>query len=219
MKEEAGNVIQGWGGPGPGYEWPETEHGIHVDYKGNVWISANGAKDNQILKFTNDGKFLMQIGHSGKSKGSLDTENLNKPSGIYVYQRTNEVFVSDGYINRRVIVFDADTGAFKRLWGAYGNKPDDSVPRTPPYEGPAPQQFNNVNGILISNDDLVYVADRHNNRIQVFKPDGTFVKEAFVAREVRTPSGTTKDLAFSPDSRQQFLYVACGDEHIRILNR
>jgi DNA-binding beta-propeller fold protein YncE len=217
--DSSGNFIQGWGGPGPGYDWPEREHGITIDYRGNVWISGEGKKDNFFLKFTKTGKFLLQIGHVGKSTGSNDTENLNAATKAFVYPKTNEVFIADGYINRRVIVFDADTGAFKRLWGAYGNKPDDSVPRTPPFEGPAPRQFNNVHGILISNDDLVYVADRHNNRIQVFKPDGTFVKEAFVAREVRTPTGTVKDLAFSPDSRQQFLYVACGDEHIRILNR
>jgi len=127
----AGNFIQGWGGPGPGYEWPETEHAIHVDYKGNVWISGAESRqrtvDNQVLKFTKDGKFLMQIGHNGQSKGSNDTENLNQPTGLYVYPKTNELFASDGYVNKRVIVFDADTGAFKRMWGAYGNKPDDSV--------------------------------------------------------------------------------------------
>ena len=217
--DSSGNFIQGWGGPGPGYDWPEREHGITIDYRGNVWISGEGKKDNFFLKFTKAGKFLLQIGKAGQSNGSNDAENTNGATKAFIYPKTNEVFIADGYINRRVIVFDADTGAFKRLWGAYGNKPDDSVPRTPPWEGPPSQQFNNVHGILISNDDLVYVADRHNNRIQVFKPDGTFVKEAFVGREVRTPTGTVKDLAFSPDSQQKFLYVAGGDEHIRILNR
>jgi hypothetical protein len=231
--DAAGNFIQGWGGPGPGYDWPDTEHGITVDYRGNVWIAGNGKKDNQILKFTKAGKFLLQIGHPGKSTGSSDTENLNEPTKVSVDPRTNEVFVADGYINRRVIVFDADTGQFKRLWGAYGNKPDDAAPRirrTPfdlpssqPLESltkdPPPQQFNLVHAVIISNDDLLYVADRSNNRIQVFKPDGTFVKEAFVARETLTYVGTVIDLAFSPDKAQQFLYVASGDERIRILNR
>ena len=176
----------------------------------------------------------MQIGHPGKSTGSSDTENLNEPTTVYVYPKTNEAFISDGYVNRRVIVFDADTGAFKRLWGAYGNKPDDSVPRLRrfPFDRPeslplvsllgenAPQQFNLVHAVVISNDDLVYVADRSNNRIQVFKPDGEFVKEAFVAREVLTPvAGTVGSLAFSPDSKQQFLYVTGGDDHLRILDR
>ena len=228
-----GNLVQAWGGPGSGFDWPESEHGISTDYKGNVWIGGNGKKDNQFLKFTKSGKFLMQIGHPAKSTGSADTENLNEPTKAFVYPKTNEVFISDGYINRRVIVFDADTGAFKRLWGAYGKKPDDTLPRIHriPFErpqdlpvqtlfqGPPPEQFNLVHSVLISNDDLVYVADRSNNRIQVFKPDGTFVKEAFVARDVGTPVGTAIDLAFSPDERQQFLYVASGDERIRILNR
>jgi DNA-binding beta-propeller fold protein YncE len=228
-----GNFIQGWGGPGPGYDWPDTEHGITVDYRGDVWIAGNGKRDNQVLKFSKAGKFLLQIGHPDKSTGSSDTENLNEPTKAFVNPRTNEVFIADGYINRRVVVFDANTGEFKRLWGAYGKKPDDAGPRMrrTPFdlpssqplqslvEDPPPQQFNLVHAVIISNDDLVYVADRSNNRIQVFKPDGTFVQEAFVARETLTHVGTTVDLAFSPDKAQQFLYVASGDERIRILNR
>jgi DNA-binding beta-propeller fold protein YncE len=137
-----------------------------------------------------------------------------------VYQKTNEVFVADGYGNRRVIVFDADTGAYKRHWGAYGNKPDDTVPRTRVYEGPGPQQFNTVHGIRISNDDLVYVGDRVNNRIQVFRPDGTFVKEGYIERKTSTPEGTAFDIAFSPDKQQQFLYVPDGsNKKVQILNR
>lgn len=133
-----GNFIEGWGGPGTGYDWPENEHGITIDYKGNVWIGGNGKKENQFLKFTKTGKFLLQIGHPGQSTGSNDTSNFNEPTKAFVYQKTNEVFISDGYVNRRVIVFDADTGAFKRLWGAYGNKPDDSVARVrrPPFDRP-----------------------------------------------------------------------------------
>ena len=228
-----GKLVQEWGGPGEGYDWPEREHGITIDYHDNVWIGGAGKNDNQILKFTKSGKFLLQIGKSGKSTGSNDAQNLNEPSSIFVYQKTNEVFVSDGYVNRRVIVFDADTGAFKRMWGAYGNKPDDSIPRIrrAPFDrpqdlpvdsltkDPAPQQFNLVHAVLISNDDLVYVAERSNNRIQVFKPDGTFVKEAFVERGMATPSGSTGSLAFSADSRQQFLYVTGGDDTLRILDR
>lgn len=121
--DENGNYVQGWGGPGAGYEWPADEHAIHVDYKNNVWISSAGGPrlrertENQILKFTRDGKFLMQIGKRGASKGSLDTENFNNPADIQVFEKTNEVFVADGYVNRRVIVMDADTGKFKRMWG------------------------------------------------------------------------------------------------------
>jgi hypothetical protein len=136
--DAAGNLIQAWGGPAPGYEWPDTEHGIFVDYKDNVWISGNGDKDTNILKFTKSGKFLLQIGHHGKSGGSNDTENLNRPAGIAVYAKTNEVFVADGYGNRRVIVYDADTGAYKRHWGAYGKKPDDTASNARTFAGPGP---------------------------------------------------------------------------------
>jgi DNA-binding beta-propeller fold protein YncE len=219
--DSLGNYIQGWGGPGPGYEWPDNEHGIYVDYEGDVWVGGNTiGKDDQILKFTNNGKFLLQIGHEGKSQGSSDIENLNRPTQVVVYQKTNEVFVADGYQNRRVIVFDADTGKFKRMWGAYGNRPDDSAPRMRSYDGAAPQQFNLVHGISISRDDLVYVSDRINNRIQVFTPDGKFVKEGFVARRTLDTRGTAFGLAFSPDKEQKFIYVADGaNDKIRILDR
>jgi len=218
--DQAGNVVQGWGGPGPGYEWPDLEHGIFVDYKENVWITGNGGKDTNILKFTRNGKFLLQIGHHGKSGGNNDTENLNRPAGIVVYPKTNEVLVADGYNNRRVIVFDADTGDFKRMWGAYGNKPDDNAPRARIYEGPGSPQFNLLHGIRISNDGLVYVADRVNSRIQVFKPEGTFVKEGYIERKTSSNEGTAFDIAFSPDKQQQFIYVPDGsNKKVQILNR
>lgn len=219
--DSSGNYLQGWGGPGSGYEWPENEHGIYVDFKGNVWVGGNAIeKDDQILKFSNNGKFLLQIGQAGKSQGSIDHENLNRPAQVVVYPKTNEVFVADGYQNRRVIVFDAETGKFKRMWGAYGNQPDDLAPRTRAFDGPAPQQFNLVHGISISRDDLVYVSDRNNNRVQVFTLDGRFVKEGFVARHTLDPRGTAFGLAFSADPDQEFLYVADGaNDKVRILDR
>jgi hypothetical protein len=218
--DQAGNVVQAWGGPSSGqsYEWPDNEHGIFVDSKDNVWITGNGDKDAQILKFTKSGKFLLQIGHHGKSGGSNDTENLGRPAGVAVY--ANEVFVADGYGNRRVIVFDADTGAYKRHWGAYGRKPDDSVPRTRVYEGAGSPQFNLVHGIRISNDGLVYVGDRVNNRIQVFRLDGTFVKENYIERKTSGAEGTAFDIAFSPDKQQRFFYVPDGsNKKVDIVNR
>ena len=172
--DAAGNYIQGWGGPGEGYEWPKDEHAIFVDYKGNVWISSAGGPrlrertENRSSSSRATGSSCMQVGHRGESKGSLDTENFNNAADIYVYPKTNEVFVADGYVNRRVIVLDADTGEFKRMWGAYGNTPDDSAPNGPADEGPGPQQFNLVHGVRVSDDGLVYVADRRNNRMQVF---------------------------------------------------
>jgi DNA-binding beta-propeller fold protein YncE len=217
--DQEGNFIGGWGGPSASWNWPNREHGITIDYHGNVWILGSGMNDDQVLKFTKTGKFLMQLGHPGKSTGSSDHLNFNQPTKAWVFEKTDEVFISDGYTNRRVIVLDANTGKFKRLWGAYGKPPDDSSPQVRSSAGPGPSQFNLVHSIVISNDDLVYVADRSNNRIQVFTPDGTFVKEAFIAREIRTPTGTAMDIALSPDGPQQFLYVSGGDQHIRILNR
>jgi len=223
--DSAGKLLQSWNGPGDGYQWPldGDEHGIFVDYKNNVWIAgrgANGTSENQILKFDNKGKFLLQIGRRGNGNNSNDTVNLGQPADMAVYPQTNELFVADGYGNRRVIVFDADTGAYKRHWGAYGNKPDDAAPKTPRNEGPGDPQFNQVHHVRISTDGLVYVADRLNRRIQVFRADGTFVKEAFVRRDSRETGGTVSSLAFSADSQQQFLYVADQVENrILILDR
>lgn len=218
-----GNLLQAWGGPGSGYEWPENEHGIFVDYKDNVWIGGNGEGDAQVLKFTNKGKFLLQIGHKGQSKGSNDTENLGKPAAMFVYPKTNELFVADGYANRRVIVFDADTGVYKRHWGAYGKRPEDlkNPPREQIITGPPPTFFNNpVHGVVVSNDGLVYVADRANNRLQVFKLDGTFVKEAFIKRDTLDAEGSVYGFALSPDKEQKFLYSVDGPNMwLRILDR
>jgi DNA-binding beta-propeller fold protein YncE len=222
--DEAGNFIQGWGGPGPGYDWPETEHGIYADPKGFIWIGGNGRTDNHLLKFTKDGKFVMQIGHKSQSKGNKDTQNVNQAADTFVYTPTNELFVADGYGNRRVIVFDADTGAFKRMWGAFGNEPLDNVPaepkvaegdRVPAKEqtGPGPLQFvRPVHAVRVSNDGLVYVSDRGGKRVQVFTLDGKFVMQRFIDRYCEAPhcgnGQTVASTAFSADPEQRFLYVA-----------
>lgn len=217
--DQEGNFVQGWGGPGQGYEWPENEHGIHVDDKDNVWVGGNGTKDSHILKFTKTGKFILQIGRLGRSRGSGDTENLNRPSKMQVNPRTNELFVSDGYGNRRVIVFDADSGRYKRHWGAYGNPPDDAAPRTLVPQGDGPRQFNLVHGLRLSKDDIVYVADRINNRVQAFRTDGTFLREGFIARS-SLGNGAAYDVDLSSDPQQRFVYVPDGtNNHIWILDR
>jgi DNA-binding beta-propeller fold protein YncE len=216
--DPTGKLLQSWNGPGEGYQWPSAndEHGIFVDYKNNVWIAgrgANGASENQLLKFDNKGKFLLQIGQRSTGNDSNNTTRLGQPADMAVYPQTNEVFVADGYGNRRVIVFDADTGAYKRHWGAYGNKPDDAAPTNPVHQGPGDPQFNQVHHVRISNDGLVYVADRLNRRIQIFRIDGTFVKEVFVHRETKESAGTVSSLAFSADPQQRFLYVADQTEN------
>jgi hypothetical protein len=225
--DSAGNYLRGWGGkPEDGsYEWPEDEHGIHVDHKGNVWLSSAGGprmagrKENFLVKFTRDGRFLMQIGRRGMSQGSLDTANLNNAADMWVHPATNEVFVADGYVNRRVIVFDADTGAFKRMWGAYGDPPDDATPRAFAGEGPGPRQFNTVHGIKVSADGLVYVNDRLNNRVQVFTLDGRFQREVFIERRTQL-LGTSFNTALSPDPGQRWLYVGdAGNGRVHVFDR
>ena len=218
--DAAGKYIKAWGGAGTGYEWPEREHGIHIDYKGFVWLGGNscptnglpGLKpvaDDQLLKFSPDGKFIMQIGRSNQSKGNDDTRNLHRPADVWVHPQTNELFVADGYGNHRVAVFDADTGAFKRMWGAFGKTPsnDDHCEVVTPtsFSDPGPEQFSIVHAIRVARDGTVYVADREYRRVQMFTSAGKFVKQL-----VRNSAPFARDLALSPDADQQFLYVGGG---------
>ena len=218
--DPAGNVVGSWGGPHDGYDWPNSNHGITVDYKGNVWIGGNVGTDSQVLKFTKAGKFIMQIGKPGQGKGSNDTENFGRPAKIFVDPKANEAYIADGYGNKRVVVIDADTGKFKRFWGAYGNKPDDTNLGAYDPKAPHAQQFRNpVHCAELSNDGLLYVCDRPNDRIQIFKPDGSFVKEVFVATNT-LGDGSVWDIAFSKDAQQKYLYLADGkNEKIYIFDR
>ena len=206
--DSAGNLIRSWGGPGQGYEWPESNHGIHIDYKGNVWIGGNGRTDAQIL------------GRSGKNAGSNDLENFGRVAKIWVDPKTNEAYVADGYLNKRVAVLDADTGKIKRYWGAYGNKPDDAdLGKYDPNAPPAKQFRNPVHCVERSNDGLVYVCDRQADRVQVFRADGTFVKEAFYAKNT-LGSGSAWDIAFSKDAQQRYIFLADGtNEKVRVVLR
>ena len=218
--DPAGNVVGHWGGPAEGYDWPASNHGITVDHKGNVWIGANEGSDAHLLKFTKAGKFIAQFGKPGQGKGSNDTENFGRPAKIFVDAKTNEAYIADGYGNKRVAVIDADTGKLKRYWGAYGNKPDDTNLGNYDPAAPPAQQFRTpVHCAELSNDGFVYVCDRPNDRIQVFKPDGTFVKEIFVAKTT-LGDGSVWDIAFSKDPQQKFIYLTDGkNEKIYIIQR
>src|SRR5439155_2884136 len=176
--------------------------------------------DNMVLKFTQDGKFLMQIGKPRSSKGSNDIANLRLPAKTFVDKETNKLYVADGYGNHRVIVFDAETGKYKRHWGAYGKPPDDTpLGRYSPADPPAQQFRNPVHCAELSNDGLLYVCDRVNDRVQVFKPDGTFVKEAFIAKNT-LGDGSVFDIAFSKDPQQKYIYLADGSNmKVHIIQR
>lgn len=241
--DQAGNLLSHWGGPGQGFDWPQSTGGLAVDHKGNVWIAAAGQpegaaarpagapaaggarpaapkpQDAHVIKFSRTGQFLLQIGHAGKVEGSDSKTGLNRPAGVRVDAATNEVYVADGIGNHRVVVFDGDSGAYKRHWGAYGEKPDDgSLGPYDPNAAPA-KQFRTVSCAAISKDGSVYVCDRQNDRIQVFQKDGKFVKEAFVSKTT-LGDGSVWDIAFSSDPRQRFIYVADGhDKKVFVLRR
>jgi DNA-binding beta-propeller fold protein YncE len=218
--DQQGNVVHAWGGPGPGFEWPESNHGIVIDSKGVVWIGGNGANDGHILKFTREGKFVKQFGFAYASAGSNDPWAFNKVAKVFLDEPNGEAYVADGYGNKRVAVIDMESGKIKRYWGAYGNKPSDAP--LGPYNPAAPpaQQFRNpVHCAELSRDNLVYVCDRVNDRIQVFQKDGTFVKEVFVEKNTRG-DGSVWDIAFSKDAQQKYFYLADGaNEKIHVFDR
>ena len=236
--DQAGNLLRHWGGPGAGYEWPDSNHGIFIDHKGNVWIGGNGGPDSHVLKFTKDGKFLMQSGKKGARRkagataggnegdvagfvgGSNDEVSFGRVAKIFVDAKANEAYIADGYLNKRVAVLDADTGKLKRFWGAYGNKPDDTpLPAYDPAAPPAQQFRNPVHCADMSVDRLLYVCDRVGDRLQVFTPEGKFVKEAFFAKNTKN-AGSVWDIAFSKDPQQKYIFMADGvNEKVKVVDR
>jgi DNA-binding beta-propeller fold protein YncE len=232
--DTAGKLLASWGGSADGYDWPEREHGIFVDARGFVWISGNGgwprpsapgSGDDMILKFTTAGKLVLQIGRRGQSKGNTDTVNVHEPADVFVHAPTNELYVADGYGNQRVVVFDADSGQFKRMWSAFGNAPPAEMAPNPPAPVPnqggpdGPPQFGLVHAVKVSNDGIVYVADRTNNRIQAFTTAGKYLRQVRLAAE-GTVTPVPAGFAFSPDAKQQYLYVVdSGPMQVAIFDR
>jgi len=218
--DQSGNLLQAWGVPGSGFDWPLREHGIFVDARDHVWIGGNEKDDHQILEFTRDGKFIKQIGESGKSEGSNSTRYLGRPALAIVDESAHELYVADGYGNKRIVVFDARTGEYMRHWGAYGKAPDDADPGKYDPGAAHAQQFRNpVHCVRISRDGLVYVCDRVNDRFQVFRKDGTFVTEYVLEPNTRLV-GSVWDIALSEDPEQKYLFVADGtNNEIHILLR
>ena len=228
--DSEGNFIRGWGGPSPTdeYVWPGSNHGLGVDQMNNIWIGGNSGGDSHVLKFSNEGQYLQTYGEPRQGRDSNSETHFSQVADVEFDFAANEAYFSDGYSNRRVAVVDMDTGEIKRFWGAYGNVPDDSFQ----YEGARrggtgwssddymEQQFRTpVHCAEPSNDGLVYVCDRPNNRVQVFQPDGTFVREAFFA-PATLGDGAVWDIGFSPDAEQAWLYIADGkNARIRIVNR
>jgi len=261
--DASGALVAHWGGPGQGYDWPATPSGIGVDGSGNIWIGGSGVADGQILKFSHDGKFLMQAGKPGKAVaesaaetggyapgtlgnapaarggagrggrgGGAGTNPVKQPPGesdnmdtfgaparFAFDAKANEVFVADGYRNRRVAVLDMTTGKIKRIWGAYGKKPDDADRSAYADGASAAQFFRDVTCVALANDGKLYVCDRGNDRIQVFEKSGKFVKEKGVAPKT-LGEGSVWDIAFSRDAGQKYLYVADGSsDRVRVLDR
>lgn len=218
--DQQGKLVQGWGQGS--YDdtsnWPREPHGIFVDHQDNVWIGSYNR--HRVMKFTRDGKHLLTLGEYEKTGGSADTHLLGGPSGIWVDPKSNEVFISDGYRNRRVIVFDIN-GKYLRHWGAYGNVPDDTEKFDPKtmMSGALPKQFSTPHGITGSNDGKIYVADRRGNRVQVFDHAGKFLAEKVIAPATLS-SGSAFVPVLSPDAQQTWLYVADGTNHkVWILRR
>ncbi len=239
--DSSGNLLAHWGGPGQGFDWPQTTGGMAVDPKDNVWITAAGQskpaapaanqpqgepppQDAQVIEFSGSGQFVRQIGHAGKVGGPNSQDLLNRPAAVAIDSAGNEVYIGDSG-NRRVIVFDAGSGAFKRQWGAYGSKPEDADPGKEAEPGkydpsaPPAKQFREISCVKLAKDGLVYVCDRQSDRLQVFQKDGKFVREAFISKST-LGDGSAWDIAFSSDAKQQFLYIADGqDKKVWVLRR
>ncbi len=240
--DAAGRLVGHWGGRGTDADWPEMNAGIAVDDRDAVWIGGSGGADSRVLKFSRDGRLLGEFGKpnalaptvasaaGGPARGgsrrtpplppnSNSTESFGGPAGFAFDMPANEAYVADGFRNHRVAVIDMSTGAIKRYWGAYGRKPDDGAVAGYDPRAPAARQFGVVRCVVLSADGFLYVCDSQNDRIQVFRKNGTFVKEAHVAPRT-LGAGSVWSIALSRDPGQRYLYVADGmNMKIHVLDR
>ena len=214
-----GNLLQAWGGPNsvpPGVRWADKERTIVVDSKGDVYLSGSTPGDG-LLKFTNDGKFIRDYGHRGPVVERKDQKMDNQQTdiwptgaaGLALDEPADEMYIADGYLNRRLLVYSISTGQFKRGWGAYG-KPLSQISNADiphdPNDFHAAEFGNPVQSVTLSNDGLVWFGDRGGDRIQVFTKQGKFVREMYVANGTMR-GGSVMNIAFSPDPAQQHVFV------------
>lgn len=215
-----GNLLKSWGVPNSVPGWPGSEHTIFTDKAGNVWIAGARAGDT-LMKFTPDGKLISDFGHRGpvveeaaanqqKEDNQQTSLLLRGVAAAELDENAHEIYIADGYLNKRLIVYDTETGAFKRGWGAYGTPLNeiDNNPLPPRVPGAAPiKSFREpVHCVHISNDGLVYVCDRGGDRVQVFTKEGKFLKEFPVA--TNSGNNTAGSLNFSADPQQKYIFVA-----------
>jgi sugar lactone lactonase YvrE len=209
--DQTGAFVGAWGGPDSVPEangvsqWPEGVEGLEVDAESNLWIFGYKSEDHAVLKFSRAGELLLRIGERAVPGDDASRTHLNRPTTAYHDVATREVFISDGYGNHRVVSFDADNGAFRRMWGAYGEDPTTQSPD---------RRFGNpVHKVARGPDGHIYVADRIKNRVQSFEliPGGArFMREVQIAPGTQM-FGAAFDIAFSPAS--EFMYVADGSNN------
>lgn len=210
-----GNVVAGWTPPVS----PNGVHGCFVDHQDNVWIAGNG--DAIVQKYSHDGStLLLQIGTQGVFDSSDGTAAgtplnashtlLNRPSDIAVDPSNGDIYISDGYGNHRVVVFDAG-GTYLRQWGEAATLAEAEA-------GVGGKFLATVHGVNLGNDGLVYVNDRKGDRIQVFEKDGTFVRNLWVDKGVGVNTtaaiGSAWDMAFSADAGQHYIFDTDGEQEV-----
>ncbi len=241
--DQEGNVVNSWGGPGYHPLWPAALQTVIPDSKGFVWVAGTGAQDS-IIKFTRDGKFVWDFGHRPPKEGQFKEDNQQTDMFVskgrfQLDEVANEIYIIN---QRRVLVYDMTTGAYKRGWGGHGmplsDISNDPIPTYKWTGGPPPEEKNMVpdlHFVEISKDRLVYVGERGQDRIEVFTTDGKFVKEFYVSPNTPSqraedcgglyhlkfpPCGTTYKLVLSRDPQQKYLYVADGtNDRVWILDR